>query len=157
MTVEATLCHILYKDRLLLQRKSSGLFGEGKWNGVGGKMKAGEAPREGAAREVLEETGLRVSNLKTHGILKFYFGKIANPDWAVHIFSTGTFEGKLSASDEGKLKWFALDEIPYDEMWQDDRHWLPILLEGRRFNGDFYFNEDGTKLLNFYLNVEPCL
>ncbi|MFQ6054324.1 MAG: NUDIX domain-containing protein, partial [Candidatus Bathyarchaeia archaeon] len=60
MTVEATLCHIVVGGRLLLQRKSAGLFGEGRWNGVGGKLKAGEAPREGAAREALEEAGLRV-------------------------------------------------------------------------------------------------
>ena len=156
MAVEATLCHIVDGGRLLLQRKSAGLFGEGRWNGVGGKLKAGEAPREGAAREALEETGLRVSNLKPHGVLNFYFGQKAVPDWVVHVFSTGSFEGGLEPSEEGTLRWFALDEIPYDEMWQDDRHWLPLLLEGRRFNGDFYFNEDGTELLDFNLEIEQC-
>ena len=155
MTVEATLCHIIDGDRLLLQRKSAGLFGEGKWNGVGGKLKAGESPMEGAAREALEETGLLVSQLKLHGVLNFYFGQKAKPDWVVHVFSTSTFEGKLKSSEEGILRWFAFDEIPYDEMWQDDEHWLPLLLEGRRFNGDFHFNEDGTKLLDFDLKIEP--
>jgi len=53
------------------------------------------------------------------------------------------------------LRWFALTEIPYDEMWQDDEHWLPLLLDGMRFNGDFYFNGDGTKLIDFDLKIEP--
>jgi len=29
VTVEATMCRIIYGNRLLLQRKSAGLFGEG--------------------------------------------------------------------------------------------------------------------------------
>lgn len=160
MVVIATLCHIIDKStvfpRLLLQRKSAGLFGEGKWNGVGGKLKEGEAPNEGAAREVLEETGLRVSNLKPHGVLNFYFGDRDELDWVVHVFSTSLFKGRLKPSEEGMLRWFSFNEIPYEEMWQDDEHWLSLLLEGRRFNGDFYFNEDGTKLLDFDLKIEPC-
>jgi len=156
VTVEATLCHIIDGDRLLLQRKAAGLFGEGRWNGVGGKLKEGEAPRDGAAREALEETGLTASNLRSHGVLNFYFGQKDMPDWIVHVFSTETLEGELKPSQEGPLRWFNLDEIPYDEMWQDDRHWLPLLLEGRRFDGNFYFNEDGTELLDFDLKLEPC-
>ena len=155
MTVEATICHIIDGDRLLLQKKSAGLFGEGKWNGVGGKLKAGEHPHEGAVREALEETGLMASHPKRHGALNFYFGQKAKPDWVVHIFSTSSFEGVLKPSMEGALRWFALDEIPYGDMWQDDEHWLPLLLEGRRFSGDFYFNEEGTKLLDFDLEIEP--
>lgn len=153
--MEATLCHIIDGDRLLLQRKSAGLFGEGKWNGVGGKLKAEEAPMEGAAREALEETGLLVSDLKPHGAVNFYFGQRAKADWVVHVFSTRTFKGELKPSEEGDLRWFALDEVPYGEMWQDDEHWLPLLLDGKRFKGDFYFNGDGTKLLDFDLKIEP--
>jgi hypothetical protein len=42
-----------------------------------------------------------------------------------------------------------VDQIPYEEMWQDDEHWLPLLLEGKRFEGEFYFNEDATELLDY--------
>ena len=151
MTVKATLCSVLDGDRILLQKKSAGKFGEGKWNGAGGKLKPGETPREGAAREVHEETGLKVFNLKLHGVLRHDFGKGSEPDWIVYIFSTVDFEGEFRESNEGILRWFAFDEIPYDDMWQDDEHWLPLLLEGKRFNGEFYFNEDGSKLLDYNL------
>lgn len=46
MPTFATLCHIMKDDKLLLQRKSKGLFGGGRWNGVGGKLEADETPEE---------------------------------------------------------------------------------------------------------------
>lgn len=151
MTVEATLCQIIDDDRILLQKKSTGKFGEGKWNGPGGKLKLGESPYSGVIREVYEETGLLVSNLKYHGCLKHFFGNIKEVDWMVHIFSSKNYKGKLKESDEGELKWFSFREIPFREMWQDDKYWLPLLLEGKNFEGEFYFNEDGTKLIDHNL------
>jgi 8-oxo-dGTP diphosphatase len=117
MAVRATVCHIINGNNLLLQKKSAGLFGEGKWNGVGGKLGKGETTLEGAEREALEETGLIVSNLMSHGVLNFFFGEKAEPGWIVYIFSTCTFEGTLRPSTEGWLRWFTFDEIPYSEMW----------------------------------------
>jgi hypothetical protein len=38
-------------------------------------------------------------------------------------------------------------------MWQDDKHWLPLLLDGKDFTGEFFFNEDGSELLDFNLTV----
>jgi 8-oxo-dGTP pyrophosphatase MutT (NUDIX family) len=154
MTTFATLCHIIKDGRLLLQRKSKGLFGGGKWNGVGGKLESNETPEECVEREVYEETGLRVSGLRFHGVLNFYFGDRHELDWVVFVFSTETFEGEPRSSEEGFLRWFAVDEIPYEEMWEDDRHWLPLVLRGARFHGDFYFDEEGEELLDFSLRAE---
>ena len=154
MVVEATLCEIIHGGRLLLQRKSAGRFGEGKWNGPGGKVKPGETPLECVVREVREETGLTVSRLTEQGVVDFYFGEKPEPDWVVHIYTTSTFTGQPTESDEGELRWFRVDEIPYDEMWMDDTHWLPVLLEGKRFRGVFVYDVDGTRLLRHRLAVE---
>jgi 8-oxo-dGTP diphosphatase len=153
LTIEATLCAILDDGRVLLQKKSSGRFGEGKWNGAGGKLRPGEDPTEGVTREVKEETGLTIEDPRHHGVLDHYFGDKTTPAWSVHIFSAPKFEGTLVESDEGELRWFSLEEIPYEEMWEDDRHWLPLLLEGRDFDGDFYFDEDATELMEFNIEV----
>ena len=115
------------------------------------KLKPGESPNEGVKREVLEETGLLISQLKLHGVLKFYFGKIERPNWIVYVFSTRVFKGDLKSSEEGLLQWFSFDEIPYEQMWQDDKYWLPLLIKNRNFSGDFYFNESGTILNNHNL------
>ena len=153
MTVEATLCAIIRDGRILLQRKAAGHFGEGKWNGAGGKLKLGEAPADGVIREVLEETGLRIREPRRHGLLDHYFGDRNAPAWSVHVFSATEFEGDPVGGEEGELRWFPLEEIPYGEMWEDDLHWLPLLLEGRDFDGSFYFNEDASRLLDFRLNT----
>jgi 8-oxo-dGTP diphosphatase len=149
LTIEATLCAILNRNRILLQKKSEGRFGEGKWNGVGGKLKPGEDPTKGIVREVCEETGLSIKNPRHHGVLDHYFGDRESPAWSVHIFSTTEFEGKPMESEEGELKWFPINGIPYDDMWADDKHWLPLLLEGKDFEGSFYFDEDAIELFDF--------
>jgi 8-oxo-dGTP pyrophosphatase MutT (NUDIX family) len=152
--IVATLCHIIKGRSLLLQKKSKGLFGEGKWNGIGGKLKSNESSEACVKREVYEETGLRISDLKFHGVLNFYFENRKKIDWVVHVFSTGVFEGKVKSSKEGNLRWFNFEDIPFDGMWRDDRYWLPLVLKGKSFKGNFYFDEEGKTILDFDLKSE---
>lgn len=155
MTIHATLCQIISDGRLLLLRKDPGLFGEGKWNGAGGKLLPGESPEDGVVREVHEETGLELRSVTLHGVLDFYFGEKPEPDWVVHVFSSNDFSGEPNeVSEEGVLRWFRFEDIPYDRMWQDDEHWLPLLLDGKRFRGWFLFTEDGGQLLRHQLTVQ---
>jgi len=149
MTTHATVTIIIDNDKVLLQKKTQGRFGEGKWNGPGGKLKPGETPEECAMREVKEETGLRVRDVRLHGALKHYFGDVDEPTWVVYQFAATDYKGDIKESEEGELRWFPVDEIPYEEMWQDDEHWLPLLLEGKRFEGEFHFNKDATQLLDY--------
>lgn len=34
-----------------------------------------------------------------------------------------------------KPQWFAINDIPYDNMWADDVYWMPLLLAGTPFVG----------------------
>ena len=140
----ATVCHILKNSGLLLQKKSEGLFGAGKWNGVGGKCHLDESPEICVVREVYEETGLTVCSIKYHGELTFTFGSHVSNQLVVHVFSTRDFTGSIQANDEGILQWFAFTDVPYNSMWLDDQYWLPLLLAGKRFRGFFHFNQEGT-------------
>lgn len=137
----ATLCYLRRGTKVLLQRKAQGLFGEGRWNAPGGKMRMGELPERAAAREMYEETGLRVSGLQFKGILNFYLGELKELDQTVFLFSTRKSTGGLRESNEGELRWFSVNAIPYHEMWQDDQVWLPLVLDGRSFVGDFHFTK----------------
>lgn len=148
----ATVCHILKDSRLLLQKKSEGLFGEGKWNGVGGKCHPDETPEICVVREVYEETGLTVRSIKHHGVLTFTFGSQDSSKLVVYVFSTQDFEGIIRANDEGILQWFAFTDIPYHSMWIDDQYWLPLMLAGKRFQGFFHFNPEATKIHEWKLS-----
>ncbi len=150
--MRATICEIIKDNRILLQHKALGRFGEGKWNGPGGKLKQDETPTQGVIREVSEETGLTILDPALIGEIDFYFGEKPEPDWETYIFRASKYSGVLTPSDEGELRWFNLDEIPYSDMWQDDEYWLPALIEGKRFNGTFWFNEDGTELMRHRLD-----
>ena len=107
-----------------------------------------ELPEKGAVREMFEETGLRVSGLRFQGILNFYLGDSKELDQTVFLFSCKKFTSKIRRSAEGELRWFPIDALPYHEMWQDDRVWLPLLLDEKGFVGDFYFTENYSEFLS---------
>jgi 8-oxo-dGTP diphosphatase / 2-hydroxy-dATP diphosphatase len=134
-----TLCIIHQHPRVLLGMKKRG-FGEGRWNGFGGKLKEGESIEEAAKREIKEECNIEVKDLNRIGIVEFNFEN--NPEsLEVHIFKSSDFEGELSESEEMKPEWFNIDEIPFDKMWPSDLYWLPLFLKNRKFKGKFLFDK----------------
>jgi len=46
--------------------------------------------------------------------------------------------------------WTPVDEIPYEEMWEDDIYWLPQVLSGKGVDGRFVFQ--GEDLLDWQVN-----
>lgn len=148
MVIEATICHVVRRRRLLLKKASRG-FSLGKWNAPGGKSEPGEAPEECARREVLEETGLRVSSLFHHGALTFVMDGGKTLHTRAHLFSTSEARGRARSSDEGPAKWFRVDDLPFDEMWEDDRFWIPLMLMGVRFNATFTYDAANRHVTRF--------
>ncbi len=146
----ATLCLLIREGEILLAMKKRG-FGIGKWNGVGGKVKEGESIEQAALREMEEEISVKAqtTDLESVGVIDFYFqGK---PDWnqQVHIFFVKNWQGEPIESEEMKPQWYKHQEIPFDQMWCDDRHWLPVVLRGRKIKGEFHFKPDGSDLDRF--------
>jgi 8-oxo-dGTP diphosphatase/2-hydroxy-dATP diphosphatase len=131
------------QKHILLGMKKRG-FGAGKWNGFGGKVHDGESIDDAARREVQEECCLIVHAMHEVGILDFTFEGKEDEILEVHVYRVDAFTGLAMESEEMKPQWFALDAIPYDDMWPDDRFWLPVLLEGKTFSGAFHFAPDGS-------------
>ena len=132
------------ENQILLAMKKRG-FGEGKWNGAGGKVEDQEAIIEAASRELLEETGIEIAPemMKARGILHFHF--VGKPEWDqdVNIFVSHGYVGGFEETEEMKPEWFDTDKIPYDTMWEDDIYWLPRVIDGETVEFEFYFGEDG--------------
>jgi 8-oxo-dGTP diphosphatase len=144
----ATLVFVVRDGEILLIRKLRGL-GRGKINGPGGRLEAGESPRECAVREAKEELGIEPRDLAEAGQLCFQF----LDGYSIHVtvFRAGDLDGHPSASDEAIPMWTPLAEIPFDEMWADDRIWLPHLLDGTPFSGRFVFDDD--RLLDWEIEL----
>ncbi|WP_435360853.1 8-oxo-dGTP diphosphatase [Haloarchaeobius sp. DFWS5] len=143
---EATLCFVREDDEVLLIEKKRGL-GAGLYNGPGGKVEPGETPREAIVREVREELRIEVHDPTRLGDLLFYFGD--DTLFRCHCYLTDSFEGTPTETPEADPEWFHVDSIPYDEMWDDDRIWLPHLLAGETVLGRFDFDADGDELLDY--------
>ncbi|MBI2552637.1 8-oxo-dGTP diphosphatase [Candidatus Uhrbacteria bacterium] len=137
-----TLCMIYNDTHILLGRKKRGL-GTGFWNGFGGHVEDGEAIADAAVREVKEEAGIMPRDVQHRGVLDFEIA--THPELLqVHVFSAQEFKGEPRETGEMEPRWFTHREIPFDQMWKDDRYWLPLLLQGNNFEGAFYFKDNDT-------------
>jgi 8-oxo-dGTP diphosphatase len=145
----ATLLFVIDGDRILLIRKKRGL-GAGKINGPGGRIEPGESPAECAVRELHEEVGLVVREPRPCGEHHFQFTD--GYSLHVHVFASSEFEGAIIETDEAIPMWVSTDALPYDEMWEDDRLWMPHMLAGRPFVGWYLF--DGDAMVDYRLDVD---
>lgn len=151
---EATLCHPIVDGELLLIRKRRGL-GEGNVVGAGGKIEDGETPREAARREMREELRVDPLGVEKCGEFAFHF-RDETPDddsMFVHVFTADGVDGAPAATDEAVPEWHPVDEVPYDEMWVDDRIWVPHMLAGQSFTGTFVLADDGESLRYYEVDL----
>jgi len=132
-----TLLMLVRENTLLLGMKKRG-FGVGKWNGFGGKVNENESIVDACQRELQEEAGITANDATCVGRIIFEFeGEPLLMD--VRVFRATAFTGEVTESEEMLPQWFAHDAIPFQQMWLDDRLWLPILLRDGKFAGYFLF------------------
>lgn len=130
-------------------------FGEGKWNGFGGKVDKDETIEDAAIREMQEEANIFIEDMEKTGILDFEFK--GNPEiLEVHIFRVKKFSGEPMETEEMKPEWYEVDKIPVKDMWPDDEYWLPLFLENKKFRGKFLFDgsEENNILESFLEETE---
>ena len=144
---EATLGYLVKQDKVLLAMKKRG-FGQGKWNGVGGKLESGETPEDTMRREANEEVGIKPITMRSIGIINFYSVKRDDPlNQRVHLFLIESWDGEPAESEEMMPRWFDTNSIPMEEMWPDDKYWLPHALAGSKIQASFLFDEDDKNIL----------
>lgn len=136
-----TLIFLREDEKILLAMKKRG-FGSDRYNGIGGKIEAGETIEQAVIRETQEEICVTPQ----------YFWKVARHDFIqddgaepwrmiVHVYLCDSWEGEPEETDEMAPEWFNETDIPYDNMWADDRYWLPQVLDGACIEGLFHFDE----------------
>lgn len=106
-------------------------FGVGRWNGVGGKVSEGETIEAAAIREAQEEICVTPRNIKKVAELFFTFPINPAINHHAHTYICEEWEGEPAESEEMKPQWYKISDIPYAQMWPDDKFWLPMVLEGK--------------------------
>ncbi len=133
----------LKDDKVLLGMKKRG-FGEGYWNGFGGKRNDGETMVEAALREIEEEAEITPTDLKEVGTIEF-------DTFTTHVYTFSNYNGELAETEEMKPQWFSRNNLPYDKMWEGDKVWFPLVLDGKCFDAEFEF--EGTNLTECHIKI----
>lgn len=144
--LETTLC-LLKKDNKILLAMKKRSFGEGKFNGVGGKIESGETPEDAMIRETEEEILVTPTKYEKVGIIEFdEFYKGKKEKVMFHLYIVSEWQGEPTESEEMKPEWFDIKNIPYDRMFPDDKYWLPLILDGKKIRAYFDFDEEWNLL-----------
>lgn len=125
------------KGRWLLIRGAEHKWWAGRWNGLGGSVRAGEGIETAARREALEETGLKPEGLELAAV-----GQVeSDPPVLLFVFLGRLPAGGLRPTDEGKLRWFRSEELaaPGLELMPDLPALLPRLAAHRSGRQPFFF------------------
>ncbi len=145
----ATLSFLIRGNNVLLGMKKKG-FGAGYWNGFGGKIEPGETPKQAAVREIQEECGLHALELSPAGKLYFHFDDDPRRIEG-YLFRTSRFTGDPVETAEMRPSWFSIKDLPFEQMWEDDRFWLPYVLQGKTIHGTFRFK--ARKMQDYSLDI----
>lgn len=118
-----------------------------EWSG--GKLLEGENLTEALIREVFEEIKVKINSSDLIQVATLDFTFKDNKKWnqQTHVFITEKLQGEPTETEEMNPTWYDIDKIPYENMWIDDIHWLPLVLEGKKINASFNFNKTGDKIL----------
>ena len=132
--INSTLCYVTRgSEVLMLHRvKKEKDINKDKWLGVGGKLEPGESPFDCARREIKEETGVAVKDLKYRGIITFV-SDLYGTEY-MHLFTASEFDGEIDYDcDEGKLEWVKKEKVPSLPIWEGDKIFFELMEKEERF------------------------
>lgn len=150
--VPRTLSFILHEGHvLLLHGAPDKPLWANQLNGVGGHLEPEEDPLTGAIREIQEETGLTVDSLALRAIVHIA-GTPSGSGVLLFVFVGQGASRQVRSGREGRLAWYPLDDLPWEELVQDLRYLLPRILSARPGDAPVYghYTADATGQMIFH-------
>ncbi len=155
MLLIATDCYLRRAGQICLALKQMKI-GAGRYNGYGGKIDEKEKIRDAAARELLEESGVRASSERLQRVGDITFHQASVPEWRVHFFMVWDWKDEPRAVEPEKMgppEWFDINHLPFSKLMPADVHYLPRLLAGECLRGKIFYNADATVLEGYELET----
>ena len=123
LTIPRTLCFVLNGDDVLLMRRAphKRIF-PNRYNGVGGHIERDEDPLSSAHREILEETGLTVHDVRLRAVYNIDAG--AETGIVLLVFTAYADSRAVVANSEGTLHWIPRADVYGLDLVED----LPLIL-----------------------------
>lgn len=131
------LCMIRRGSKVLVQDRKSKT-----WPGVafpGGHVEKGEAFTDSVIREVQEETGLRIFSPRLCGVKDWCEDGVRH---IVLLYRAEQFTGTLRSSDEGKVWWAELADLPLLNLASSDMLDLLRVFEEDALS-EFFYRRNG--------------
>lgn len=117
-----------YSRVVLLCRAAWKSFAPGRWTGIGGRLEGQEVaePARGALRELQEETGLTLADIREWR----FVADVLDPGAEVRlVYYTAVFADEaLPPCTEGTLHWVPLADVPNYDLIENTRAVLDALL-----------------------------
>ncbi|MEP7290398.1 MAG: NUDIX domain-containing protein [Chloroflexota bacterium] len=134
LTIPRTLCFVFNgEDILLMKRAPHKRVFPNRYNGVGGHIERDEDPLTSARREILEETGLQVRDVRLCAVYNIDAGEATGI--VLFVFTAQSDSREVVANSEGTLHWVARQKLIELDLVEDLPHLLPRILALSR--GDF--------------------
>lgn len=153
LTIPRSLCLLRHgDDLLLLKRGAHKRVFPNRYNGLGGHIERDESPAQSAIREIREESGLEVRDLRLRGVVNIDAG--AATGIILFVYTAWALGRDFQDSDEGQLEWVPLAEAGQKDLVED----LPLLLprlfgpepdEGGVFSAHVRYDEQDRMIFTF--------
>ena len=105
---------IIQKSYKVLIGERIGSHGAGTWSFPGGHLERNENPEDTGKREVLEETGLKIDNLRPFGFSVDYFGEV-DTNYLTLFYRCDWIAGIPQVMEKEKCRewrWASMDQLP---------------------------------------------
>lgn len=137
--VLTNMCMICEGSRILvLDRKDP------DWPGItfpGGHVEPRESFVDAVKREVREETGLRIADVRLCGIKQFTHSE-GKYRYIVLLYRTDRFSGELESSGEGNVFWIEREDLQNYAL-ADGFEAMMEIFENEDLSENFWWREDG--------------